>query len=567
MPLMTQSTKALRPQRSNRMQRTRLMSSFQPGKFVPLDCFPLLRMDGIQSGQHNFSFQMAETAETLDTAVNLRVMAHFVPHLAAQRFENSLDGLNRAYKKELPYDGASDPILFYRNVAYSSTANFWESLGIHAQEGMQINGAYLETYNILWNYLARNRSLKIEERAEFTAGSLAPAFWPLTGVSHLVPEFDQALIDGEVPLNVVEGQLPVKGIGMLEPLTNPPVTGIAMRETGGVRTPPGISGIGDYGGPAPGEGTNKATMAMDMTSHLPMIFAELQENGITVSLSNIDMAKKTASFARLRQKYEGIDEDWMIDMLMSGIQIPDASMSVPMLLGQQSTIFGYNKRYATDAANLDKSATDGMANISIRYRMPPTNTGGIVMFTAQATPEKLWERKKDYFLYNYDPDKNPEYVRDYLDPEKVVKVSNDHLDVKHTVPDGTFAYSALNHEWMRDDVRIGGKYFRPDPNAPLDENRAAIWANETVDPYLTADWYLCTDINTSVFADTVSDPFEVTGRGNAVISGLTVFGARLQESQGNYDEVMAQVDQSRIDQVPVDQAATAQQTPSEPESE
>ena len=563
MPLTNQSTRALKPQRSRRMQRTRLMSSFQTGKFVPLDAFPLLRMDGVESGQHNFSFQMAETAETLDTAVNLRVQCHFISHLAAERFENSLDALNRAYKKELPYEGAAQPTEFYRTSTYVTAADFYEHMGIHAVEGQQVNGSYLESYNILWNFLARNRSQKITPRNEYTAGSLAPAFWPLSGVSHLVPEFDQALIDGEVPLNVVDGQLPVRGIGMLEPLTNPPVTGIAMRDTQGVYTPAGISGIGDYGGPAPGEGTNKATMAMDIVTHLPTIFAELQENGITVSLSNIDMAKKTAAFARMRQRYEGIDEDWMIDMLMSGIQIPDAQMAQPMLLATQSTIFGYNKRYATDSGNLDKSATDGMANISLRYRMPPTNTGGIVLFTAQATPEKIWERKKDYFLYNTDPDKNPEYVRDYLDPEKVVKVSNDHLDVKHTVPDGTFAYSALNHEWMRDDVRIGGKYFRPDPNAPYDENRASIWACETVDPYLTADWYLCTDINQSVFADTLADPFEVTGRGNAVISGHTVFGARLNESSGQYDEVMSQVDQTRIDQTPVD-AATAT-TSEEPE--
>jgi predicted Rdx family selenoprotein len=210
-------------------------------------------------------------------------------------------------------------------------------------------------------------------------------------------------------------------------------------------------------------------------------------------------------------------------------------------------MIGFNQRYATDGANLDKSATNGMATIDMSFRTPAMNTGGVIMITAEIVPEQLWERKKDYFLYTTDPDTLPNYLRDVLDPEAVAVIKNNHADVNHATPDGTFGYAPLNHEWQRDAVNVGGKYYRP-ANDAFDEDRAKIWTAEQTSPSLNEDFYLCSNLHKKVFADQVSDSFEITCLSDMQIVGNTVFGAGLQETDAtsDYDTITSQVDSSRI---------------------
>jgi hypothetical protein len=176
------------------------------------------------------------------------------------------------------------------------------------------------------------------------------------------------------------------------------------------------------------------------------------------------------------------------------------------------------------------------------------NTGGCILITAEICPEQLYERKKDYFLYTTDADTLPNYLRDFLDPEKVAVVKNDHADVNHATPDATFGYAPLNHEWQRDMVNVGGKYYRPSNDA-FDEDRSKIWSAEPTNPTLNEDFYLCTDLHKKVFADQTADSFEITAMTDFKIVGNTVFGAGLQESDAtsDYDAITAQVDSVRID--------------------
>jgi len=233
---------------------------------------------------------------------------------------------------------------------------------------------------------------------------------------------------------------------------------------------------------------------------------------------------------------------------MSGIRVPEEALKQPILLGRQRAMIGFNQRYATDGANLDKSATNGMATIDMSFRTPAMNTGGVIMICAEIVPEQLWERKKDYFLYTTDPDTLPNYLSDVLDPEKVSVVKNDHADVNHATPDGTFGYAPLNHEWQRDAVNVGGKYYRPH-NDSFDEDRAKIWTAEATNPTLNEDFYLCSGLHKKVFADQVSDSFEITCLTDMQIVGNTVFGAGLQETDAtsDYDAITSQVDSSRIE--------------------
>jgi predicted Rdx family selenoprotein len=223
-------------------------------------------------------------------------------------------------------------------------------------------------------------------------------------------------------------------------------------------------------------------------------------------------------------------------------------MKQPILLAKQQTMIGYNQRYATDAANLDTSVTNGYATVDLNIRTPQMNTGGVIMITAEIVPEQMWERKKDYFLYETDPENLPNYLRDVLDPEQVSVVKNDHLDVNHSTPDGTFGYAPLNHEWMRDMVNVGGKYYRP-ANDAFDEDRAKIWTVETTDPTLSADFYLVDSLHKKVFSDQVADAFEITCISDMEITGNTVFGERLLEADAtsDYEAITDLVDADRIE--------------------
>lgn len=527
--------------RSRRLEEKRVLTSGNAGKILPVAYIPLLREDSLVSGRMRLSFEMMETAEALMNGINVQVNAYFVPWLAFDRFEGSMDRLNRSYAGQPAYDGG--PVTPWFNLSGTAwdlrNSPIAKTLGLHSRVGIKKNMAFLEAYNAIVNYRRKQRSKSLPLRA-WNADTLAEAFWHHTAMKHIVPDFDQALIDGEVALNIVSADLPVRGVyvgnaDLTSTAAAGTFKGVNGPNAGGEQLYTGNSSMGDTWG-----------IASDAVSGLPAIFAEMQSNGVTVSLSNIDLAKKTAAFARLRQQYQGHDDDWIIDTLMSGIRLPEQALKEPVLMQQVNTLFGYSTRFASDAANLDESVTTGATYVDLNLRLPRVNTGGIIMVTAEIVPEQLFERQKDYFLHAQTVAELPEYVRDYLDPEKVALVENQHVDMDHSDPTGTFGYAPLNHQWMRSGPNIGGKYYRPAVDASFDEDRQKIWAVETVDPELTADFYLCTQMHQKVFADTVSHAFEIMARGRFVIEGNTVFGPALLEATEDYDKVMAKVDQTRL---------------------
>lgn len=200
-------------------------------------------------------------------------------------------------------------------------------------------------------------------------------------------------------------------------------------------------------------------------------------------------------------------------MLMDGIDIPDQYLKEPMLVGEASTIFGFSKRYATDAANLTEHVANGATFVDLNIRVPVLNTGGVLMIIAEIAPEQLFERQKNPWLHlDNNKASRPDFIRDYMDPDKVDIVTNDRIDLDHSNPTGRFGYEPMGARWNNRIPRIGGKFFRPVANAPTDEDRQRIWASEAINPTLGAEFYLCTTIHTKPFADTVSDVAEVVIR-------------------------------------------------------
>jgi hypothetical protein len=510
-------TTPLTPKRSTRIDQKTVITSGNAGKIIPIACIPLLREDGVKRARMQIATEMMETAETLFNGVNVTVNAHLVPKLAFDRF-NGMDDLNRSYQG-VPREDGETPIPFIETHTFSQADNeFYKTLGMHAQGSATVNRDYIEAYNTVVNFRRKERSSSLTMRT-MTDTSLAQAFWNHTTMAHIVPDFDQAIIDGEVALNVSSSNLPLHSLDNFYPQAN--------------YTAPQIPGT-------PADDTYGNNVWTDQ------IWVEMEQNGITVSLSNIELAKKTQAFAKARSMFQGHDDDYIIDTLMAGIRIPDQAMKQPILLAQKRTQMGYQQRFASDAANLDESVTVGGALVDITMRTPAINTGGIIVVTCEITPEQLFERQKDHYLHNTSVSNYPEFTKNELDPEKVSIVTNSHIDIDHSNPDAIFGYAPLNHEYMRSAPNIGGKYYRPEVDAAFDEDRQKIWANETVDPELTEDFYLCNNVHHKVFADSTSDAFEITARGTFEITGNTVFGGALKEATDDYDQVMADVDQTRL---------------------
>lgn len=521
--------------RTNRMHTARGITSLPAGKMVPLAAIPLLREDSIISGRMRFTFESMETAELLINAINVEVKAYLVPTLAFDRFEKSMDQLNRSWEGQA-FKGL--PVVPYVETAVFGTHGsnaIYKYLGLHAGETELVNTMYLEAYNQIWNFRAKNRSKNLAPRARL-ATDLAPAFWIHERFKHVVPDFDQAVIDGQVALNVVNSKLPVKGLGVTAATAGSNAANL-VNETGTAGTVqyPFWSNAGFV--------AKRGALAAGSTLE---VFAEMQANGITVSLSNLELARKTQAFAKLREQYQGHSDEWLINMMMDGLTIPEQAFAQPMLVGQASTVFGMSKRYASDGANLTKSAVNGATFVDLSIQVPRIPTGGVIMVVAEITPDQLFERQKDPFLHCKQVADFPHYLRDTLDPEKVEAVPNNYVDVNHATPNATFGYAPLGYQWNIEAPHIGGRFYRPKVDAGFSEDRQRFWAVETANPTLSTDFYLCTNIHTKPFVVTTQDPFECVIQGDVIINGHTVFGGVLHEATNDYQKVMAKAPTDRI---------------------
>lgn len=531
-----QSTTPLRTPRSMRGHEISTLTSLPAGRMVPIAAAPLLREDAVRRGNVRLSFEMHETEEILMNAVNVTVKAYLVPFLALGRF-SGMDALNRSYQKVKEREADSAPVPFFGSEVRGAigTNPVLEYLGLHAKETDTINTVYNEAYNAIWNFRALNRSLNLTQRL-MTDKSLAPAFWQHNRYKHIVPRFDQAMIDGEVALNIAKSRMPVKGVGFVDQAYT--AGSVGLYETGGSAA----RSIPSYHASA-----NFIVEQDPLNAGFPAVFAELEKDGITVSLSNIEMAKKTVAFAKLREQYNGHSDEYIIDMLMAGLSVPEQAFKQPILLASQSTVFGLSKRYATDAANLTESVVNGATFVDLSIRVPQISTGGIIMIVAECVPDQLFERQQDPLLTTIDPDLLPQFLRDELDPEKVDVVKNAYVDTDHAIPDGVFGYEPLHAKWDVKARRAGGRFLRPKVDGDSDEARMRLWSVEHANPTLNENFYLATDIHTKPFKTSVIDPFEVVASGQLVIEGNTVFGGALIEASDNYAKVLAEAPTETID--------------------
>ena len=529
------------PPRTKRPDVAAVMTSADPGKIVPLYYAPLLREDAA-SGKIRVSMTLQETAELLVNDVQMDVRAYCIPFSAFERFEGSIDQFNRSYNGQPQVDGgAVVPFFQTRTMDAYGTNEIFTTLGIHADPASTINTAIEEAYNLLVNFRRQQLSNKLTLRA-LNDTTLAEAFWNHDQMRHIKPSFDQALIDGELILNAEDLKIPVKGIFSDATPGFASTVDPTLTETGAAAGQHGVF-------------TSQVYLEEDPSNlGFPGVFAEMAAGGLTATLSNIEQAKKTAAFARLRTQFRGHTDDWIIDQLMSGISIPELYLTQPFLLAKKKVRVSQMQRYATDGPSLSVQANNGFASVDLNIRVPRIHSGGIVLVTAEVTPTQLFERQKDTFFHLGTVAELPEFQRDYLDPEPVEIVTNDFVDVDHGTPNGVFGYSFLNHSWKRRIPRIGGKYYRPQVDAATDTDRQRFWANEGVDPVLDDDFYLVNTLHKKVFVDPASEPCEFQVTGGLMITGNTHFGPHIIEAEDEYTDTKALVDQTRLSSDDVDEA-------------
>lgn len=498
-----------------------LRTSARAGKTYPAGFIPVMPQDALVSGGGmpsvaSFQVRMEETAKMLSNAVHFRAHAYFVSLAALTRFDG-LESVSYAWAGK----AGSAPIVETYAFSAASHGDFYKVFGEHIKEGENINSLYAEAYNKVINYRRQQVSISLAQRLD-NDHSLARALWGNTAIARIVPNFDDALIEGEVALNVVGGKAFVRTDGV-----GPSPSTVERSDTGFIYL-------------------NNAVEGQTEGSQL---WAEMEENGITVSLAKIEAAKKTQAFAKLRQQFAGNDEE-LIDLLMRGLEVPNMAYQDPILIGTGTGVFGMTQRYATDAANLDTYVANGGVRVDIPLRLPQQPTGGVIVITYEVIPEPVFDRQADMFLH-MDQTEYPNALRDHLDIQPVDVVPNRFVDVLHSSPDGTFGYAPMNYAMARRRVGVGGRFYRTLAVSATAEDQQHIWSVRTVDPVLNEDTFLVPeDLAHNVFLDTVIDPFLVDYTHNVNIKGITQFGPALYESTGDYHAVAAIVPSSTIDPTP-----------------
>ncbi len=527
-------------------------TSMPAGKVVPITAFPLLREDTLRSSMLHMKVDLMETAEVIKNGIQCRFQAWFVPFLAFERFNGGMDEFNRSYMKKTIADGATVTPFFLQYVAPPvGTWPVHKYLGLHSKPGDIINGCYLEAYNSIINFRLRNRSETLYQSQKRLQDNvqLAPAFWQHQQYKYVVPDWDDLAMEGSVDLTFTNSKVVVEGLqaygadeGAWAAAT---ASSIRAKSDQGATPSSGTVSAGE-GRPNYGISARTKVDAGVAAGRVLDVVANMATAGVKISLANIELAKQTRWYAELKAQFEGIPDSYVIDLLMQGVSVPDQMWKQPIKIADKTEVFGIEKRWATDGANLTDAVVNGSALCDLDIVLPRCPTGGIVMVTAEILPEQLFERARDPLLYITDPDKLPNAMRDDLDPQKVERMSNGEIDTAHATPEGLFGYRPLNWSWQASNTRIGGKWFKPAPDNTFNEERQHFWTVEVANPSLGVDHMIANTFNTLPFVVTNQDVGEVELQGTAIIEGNTQFGERLIENDNAYSEVLAKVDQSRL---------------------
>ncbi|AXH73823.1 MAG: major capsid protein [Microviridae sp.] len=527
-----QNTAPVQFQRSVRDDNGILMTSGRAGIVMPLAYVPLLRGDSA-AGRISVDMNLAEMPKPLLNAVFVNLQAWFVPKSAHPQFYG-IDDFLYSYQGMVQRGASSgslpdrQPVSFFRgdgNMGNGLSQKTWvKRLGLHYKLGFAHADLY-DALALVYNFRLQAHSTKLPVAKFYgqpanTFDADFRAFWPTGRFSRIVPDYERALLLGNLDLDVLAGNVNLKGFAFNPIKGSAYIDKDTLLQTDAFplgQSDPGIGGI----------------------------FADLTDQTITSTLADLDKARTTQAFAKLRASYAGNDPQGLgndlalLATLMQGLSVPSDLFKRPWLLDSKRVPFGFAERFASDGESLDQSVTTGRVSGTLSVNVPTNDTGGLIVVTAEVLPERVDERMDDEWLY-YGPttEKLPDALRDVQRPEPVDLVPNSRLDVKHTSPDALYGYEPMNDKWNRVYTRLGGRYFQPDPNAPTNDARMGIWLANIVNPVLNSDhWLAPSPFPHNVFADTTKDAVDITVRHAIKIAGLTQIGDPLVEDNSDWTAV------------------------------
>lgn len=546
-----QSTSPVQFNRSTRKDTAVLMTSARAGVVAPVGYVPLLPGDSA-SGRVGIDVQLKEMPKPLLNGVHANVQAWFVPKSAHPAFSGRDELMHALTGETIKALGSADrtpPAYFHEVKMGTGAVQFAQSalartLGLHwNHETQSVNADLVDAFNLVYNFRLAAHSSRLTRRKYAmedmaAATSLPPAFWPSSRLSRVVPDYERALVVGALDLDVVAGRLPVRGL-LVRNLAPASQDVRAINPHGGSQVEVGPSSTELHSTLS----VKRASTALDADLGAT-VFSEMAGETVSITLADIDKARTTQAFAKLRTAYAGNDatgfdnDETIVALLMRGISVPEDQFKRPWLLDSKRVPVGFAERFATDAANLDASVTVGRASAQLSLNVPVQDVGGVIIITVEVLPERVDERMSDEWLHCVKVADLPNALRDVQRVEPVDLVLNRRVDAKHASPMGLYGYEPMNDKWNRDFTRLGGDFYMGTPGGGWTENRSSIWQTEIVNPTFSGTHFLApSPFPHDVFSDQNADAFEVVCRHAVTVAGLTQIGDVLAENNDDYTAI------------------------------
>lgn len=545
------------------------ITSGRAGEVVPVTYFPVLRGDSC-GGQIGLDVELGHMPKPTLNGVMLNAQAWFVPDAAHPRYASYQEFFLSYQEEPIKQLGATDRAApkFFDLIDGAVKKTFLESkfcktLGIHAKPTGKMNTALYDAYNIVHNFRLRSHSTRLPLRKYAAedislANTFPPAFWPSGPRSRMVPDYDRALVVGAMNLDVSAGNVVLSENANVKLRTD-----AASRQSAQWKLATN-NGAGAGRAGSITVGTNSGTREHSVnkqvdTTYTQVVYDPVQSlyaetkglkadfSGSTIAsaTANIDKARLTQSFAKMAQAYAGLDttgyknENALIAELMQGFSVPDDEQyRRPWLLDSKIVSFGMLERMATDGGNLDMSSTQGRASVVLSVNLPVQQSGGYVIVIVEVLPERIDERSADYILEYESPKQFPDALRDVQRIEPVDQVLKERIDALHTTPTGLYGWEPMNERYNRNFTRLGGDFYQATVGEAWREARSNLWLPEFVDPEFNASHYLApSPFPHDVFSDVNASAFEIVGRQNIRIAGITQFGDVLAENNGEWEAV------------------------------
>jgi hypothetical protein len=554
---MRQSTTPIQFERQTRPDSGNMISTGWAGRVTPAGYIPVLRGDSL-SGSFGVDVDLADMPKPLLNAVNLRVQAWFVPKSAHPQF-SGMDEFIASYHgetiKSLAQEDRDPPPFFYTlTEEQSKTAShqpLFAHLGISVPDGARINTDLIDAFNLVYNFRLAAHTNKITRRPYAVENvvqscQLPRAFWPTGRFNSVVPDYERAQVVGDLSLDVSAGRIPISGLGrVFNTVPTPETQGTVIERLGTQAEGRDHAELTKETYPFYEDNPSEWRMRTDQYG-VPQIFGEMSGRYLNTTLADIEKAKATQAFAKLRASYAGNDatgfdnDDAIVAELLQGFNVPEDLFKRPWLLDSKDETFGMVERHASDAPNLNVSVSRGRASASLRLNVPKTNVGGTVVFTIEVLPERIYEAASDEWILSTSVDDLPNALRDGLRPEPVDYVRSRRLDARHDKPDSLYGYEPMNMVWHRENSRLGGRYYQGQYSTGFNEQRAGVWQSTVKNPRFTSDhWLAPWNFPRGVFSDQTAPSFRFVAAHNVQLNGMTQVGDVLAENTDDYASISA----------------------------